>query len=290
MTDTERERINAICEVAGVAEIDDLSDGFHTFRQLYYQRMMLFATIVKQNKKKAWKSLRHEDGELCFGGGWFIVGIDTPEGSYTYHYENKYFDLFDCEILDYGKHWDGHTEKDVTRLLSLPTIQPVATDTNVGGTISRQAAIDAVHKNYDTILDFKSDGRTVADSFEDIIDALPPAQPESKWIPCRERMPECEQEVLICTMKKVYVSRKSGMEWYEEPIITPALYEDGTVLEVNSKWRWEDIDYAGWDEEEDCGIIPEGWWENRHFNQDDVYNNVVDKKVIAWMPLPEPYR
>lgn len=115
-------------------------------------------------------------------------------------------------------------------------------------------------------------------------------QPEQRWIPCSERLPECEQEVLICTMKKVYVSRKSGMEWYEEPIITPALYEDGTMLEINSKWRWEDIDYAGWDEEEDCGIIPEGWWENRHFNQDDVYNNVVDKKVIAWMPLPEQYR
>lgn len=45
-------------------------------------------------------------------------------------------------------------------------------------TIYRQAAIDAVHKNYDTILDFKSDGRTVADSFEDIINALPPTQPE----------------------------------------------------------------------------------------------------------------
>ena len=81
--------------------------------------MMLFAVLVKQNRDKAWKSLRHEDGELCFGGGWFIVGIDTPDGSYTYHYENKYFDLFDCEILDHGKHWDGHTEKDVTRLLSL---------------------------------------------------------------------------------------------------------------------------------------------------------------------------
>ena len=104
--------------------IDDLSDGFHTFRQLYYQRMMLFATIVKQNKDKAWKSLRHEDGELCFGGGWFIVGIDTPEGSYTYHYEDNYFSLFDCEELERGKHWDGHTEKDVTRLLSLSSAQP----------------------------------------------------------------------------------------------------------------------------------------------------------------------
>lgn len=124
MTDTERERRMAICTAANVNDIDDVSDGFHTFRELYYQRMMLFAAIVKQNKDKAWKSLRHEDGELCFGGGWFVVGIDTPEGSYTYHYEDNYFSLFDCEKLERGKHWDGHTEKDVTRLLSLPSAQP----------------------------------------------------------------------------------------------------------------------------------------------------------------------
>jgi len=111
-----------------------------------------------------------------------------------------------------------------------------------------------------------------------------------KWILCSERMPECEQEVLICTKKKVYISKKSGMEWYEKPVITPAIYEDGTMLDVNSKWRWEDIDYAGWDEEEDCGIVPEGWWENRHFNPDGVYNNPVDKEVIAWMTLPEGYK
>lgn len=122
MTDTEIKRRKAICEAAHVDEIDDVSDGFHTFRQLYYQRMMLFAAIVKQNKDKAWKSLRHEDGELCFGGGWFIVGVDTPEGSYTYHYEDNYYSLFDCKELERGKSWDGHTEKDVTRLLSLPSL------------------------------------------------------------------------------------------------------------------------------------------------------------------------
>ena len=123
MTDTEIQRRKSICDVAGVKEIEDVSDGFHTFRQLYYQRMMLFATIVKQNKDKAWKSLRHEDGELCFGGGWFVVGVDTPEGNYTYHYEDNYYSLFDCKELERGKHWDGHTEKDVTRLLSLPFVQ-----------------------------------------------------------------------------------------------------------------------------------------------------------------------
>lgn len=99
--------------------IGDLSDGYHTFNGLYYQRMVLFATLVKAHKARAWKSYRHEDGELCFDGGWFIVGIDTPEGSYTYHYENQYFNLFDCVELPVGKPWDGHTEVDVTRLLSL---------------------------------------------------------------------------------------------------------------------------------------------------------------------------
>ena len=99
--------------------IGEMSDGYHTFNGLYYQRMVLFAALVKAYKNKAWKSWKHEDGGLCFGGGWFIVGIDTPQGSYTYHYEAKDFDLFDCEELPVAKHWDGHTEADVTRLLSL---------------------------------------------------------------------------------------------------------------------------------------------------------------------------
>ena len=105
--------------------IGEMSDGYHTFNGLYYQRMILFAALVKAYKDRAWKSLRHEDGELCFGGGWFIVGIDTPEGSYTYHYGDKNWDRFDCVELPVAKHWDGHTEEDVTRLLSLPDVRPV---------------------------------------------------------------------------------------------------------------------------------------------------------------------
>lgn len=113
------EKIKAICEIAGINEIGELSDGFHTFNSLYHQRAVLFAALVKVNKDKAWKSWKHEDGEKCFGGGWFIVAIDTPKGSYSYHYEAKYWDMFDCAELECGKHWDGHTDKDVIRLLSL---------------------------------------------------------------------------------------------------------------------------------------------------------------------------
>ena len=99
--------------------IGEMSDGYHTFNGLYYQRMVLFASLVNAHQDKAWKSWKHEDGKPCLDGGWFIVGIDTPQGSYTYHYEDKYWNWFECKELPVAKHWDGHTEEDVTRLLSL---------------------------------------------------------------------------------------------------------------------------------------------------------------------------
>ena len=170
MNDTEIRRIKAICKVARVKDIGELSDGFHTFNSLYEQRMILFAALVKAYKDKAWKSYRHEDGEYCFGGGWFIVGIDTPKGSYTYHYENKYWDMFDCIDLPRAKHWDGHTEADAeTRLMSLPERK---TD---GDTISRQAAklkvARVIWEDGDSCYDFH-------DKCVDCLDDVPSAQPE----------------------------------------------------------------------------------------------------------------
>ena len=106
-------------EIKNQIDSGELSDGYHTFNQLYHQRAMLFATIVNQNSDKAWKTHKHEDGEPCFGGGWFLVTIDTPQGAYGYHYEDKYWDLFKCKELEIAKHWDGYTEEDVGRLFSL---------------------------------------------------------------------------------------------------------------------------------------------------------------------------
>lgn len=111
----------AICTMVGIDDIRYLSDGHHTFDGLYHQRAVLFAALVKANKDKAWKSRKHDDGKYCFDNPkWFIVGIDTPEGQYTYHYHfDEYWDLFDCKTLERAPKWDGHDEKDVTRLLSL---------------------------------------------------------------------------------------------------------------------------------------------------------------------------
>ena len=113
------DRYQLICSVAEVSDIGDVDDGYHTFNSLYYQRLVLFATIVNSHKDISWKSRFHEDGSPCFGGGWFLVSIDTPEGTYGYHFEDKYWDMFECSALPKGKKWDGYTDEDVTRLLSL---------------------------------------------------------------------------------------------------------------------------------------------------------------------------
>lgn len=69
--------------------------------------------------------------------------------------------------------------------------------------------------------------------------------------------------------------------------ITTAHYENGNVLSKESKFFWEDLpDWGTYDEEMDDYRIPEGWWEYRYFNQDDVYNNQIDRPVVGWMPLP----
>lgn len=106
---------------APVTDIEKMSDGYHTFADLYEQRLILSAALARNNPH-AWKSKRHEDGSVPFGGGWFIMGFDTDDGCYTYHYELKDWDLFPCKELDKGKPWDGHTSKDVRRLLSIPAV------------------------------------------------------------------------------------------------------------------------------------------------------------------------
>lgn len=102
-------------------DVEKISDGYHTFEDLYEQRLILSAALAKNNPH-AWKSKLHEDGSVPFGGGWFVMGFDTEEGCYTYHYELKDWDLFQCKELEKGKPWDGHTSKDVRRLLSLPNV------------------------------------------------------------------------------------------------------------------------------------------------------------------------
>lgn len=86
----------------------ETSDGYHTFNELYHHRAVLFSVIVANYKDRAWKSVRHHDGTMY--DGMFIVGIDTPDGQATYHYDiDPYWDMFDCKVREFAPEWDGHT-------------------------------------------------------------------------------------------------------------------------------------------------------------------------------------
>lgn len=104
-------------EILGLDNRGELSDGYHSYNELYKHRMILFSIICNQNKDLAWKSKLHHDGTMF--DGYFIVGINTPEGQFTYHYQMKYWYLFNVEELDKAPVYDGHAPKDVTRLCSL---------------------------------------------------------------------------------------------------------------------------------------------------------------------------
>lgn len=105
----------------GILDVGEITDGYHTFNELYNFRMLYnaaFFNLFAKTGGKVFKSPRHSDGEFCFGGGWFIVQALLPIGDNEYaqisnHYEMKYWHLFKVESLEQAEEWDGHTEKDV---------------------------------------------------------------------------------------------------------------------------------------------------------------------------------
>lgn len=109
-----------------------------------------------------------------------------------------------------------------------------------------------------------------------MVAAAPTVRLWPEWRDPDKDPPKVETEVLI-----LYSNDIDGYE------ITTAHYEDGSVFLQDSAWYWEDLpDWGTYDEEQDDYKIPKGWWEYRHFNPYDVYNNQIDRPVVGWMPLP----
>jgi len=126
----------------------EISDGYHTFNELYNFRKLYNALlfnewattckldyewfknefgVLKQRIKSTeykydvHKSIRHHNGELCFGGGWFVVVAVLPSGQITNHYKMEDWKLFKIPELEKAKYeFDGHTSQDVVeRMLNL---------------------------------------------------------------------------------------------------------------------------------------------------------------------------
>lgn len=117
LTDGNGDTSNFTFDEVKLSVSGDTSDGYHTFDELYYHRMVLFSIICNQNKDLAWKSMKHHDGTMY--ENYFIVGISTPEGDYTYHYDIRDWNYFNVKELEKAPKWDGHKPSDITRLLTL---------------------------------------------------------------------------------------------------------------------------------------------------------------------------
>lgn len=101
----------------------EVSDGYHTFGELYAHRRALTAVLAgaAAGDGDSWRSkAHHPDGDPMFPG-YFIVGINLPTGTITYHYKLKHWDDFAAvPELEHAPPWDGATPNDtVTRLLEL---------------------------------------------------------------------------------------------------------------------------------------------------------------------------
>lgn len=97
--------------------LGQVSDGYHTFDELYAQRTALFAALMRSHPEAAWWSHKHADGTSF--PGYILAGIHTQEGHATYHLPESATPLMPYDS-EYGRgpDWDGHTAADVIQRLA----------------------------------------------------------------------------------------------------------------------------------------------------------------------------
>ena len=108
----------------------NISDGYHTFGELYEHRITLYITLCKLKAGEdnvpfggpfdsfpVWRSKVHSDGSSY--PGWFILGINyKPGDQITYHLPMSYWDQTSfADELDSAPAFDGHTSQDVLERL-----------------------------------------------------------------------------------------------------------------------------------------------------------------------------
>lgn len=105
---------------------EDVSDGYHTFSELYDHRRALTAALLNTLHVTKYatvgKAKLHSDGSMF--DGYFVVFIqsvvyDLPTTVISYHYSLKHWEEFKIPEFDKAPEYDGHASSDViNRLLS----------------------------------------------------------------------------------------------------------------------------------------------------------------------------
>lgn len=102
-------------------ETGSISDGYHTFDELYEHRITLFIALCKRlvETHSVWRSKKHSDNSEY--PGWFIMGINKDKGQQiSYHLpESKWHETDFAEDLSNAPEWDGHSPSMVVNRLKL---------------------------------------------------------------------------------------------------------------------------------------------------------------------------
>ena len=107
----------------------EVSDGYHTFDELYDHRITLFVALARLSRRQemkigefpgqpfVWRSKLHSDGSAF--DGWYILGIGNFEGQQiTYHLPMDRWEETDfAATLELAPKFDGHTSADVLERL-----------------------------------------------------------------------------------------------------------------------------------------------------------------------------
>jgi hypothetical protein len=123
----------AIAAMGQVTDAGQISDGYHTFNELYEHRHALFLALCRSQVDRAWRAQQHHDGSSF--EGWFILGIgDQPGHQITYHLPMRLWDdAAFVKTLHRAPEWDGHTSNDVIeRIKSSPPEKVTAPKTGNG--------------------------------------------------------------------------------------------------------------------------------------------------------------
>lgn len=96
---------------------EQVSDGHHTFEELYEHRITLWMSLCR--RLDSWKSRKHSDGSVMHG--WFVLGVGVEDGQQiTYHLpERKWDECGFAVTLEHAPEWDGHTSNDVLERLRM---------------------------------------------------------------------------------------------------------------------------------------------------------------------------
>ena len=93
---------------------NDISDGYHTFDELYEHRCLLFVNLALTCSRKAVYKFDPEYGD------WLCLYLETDNGQISYHIPSKFLYLIEGKIRrDDSYKWDGHTSEDVISRLVL---------------------------------------------------------------------------------------------------------------------------------------------------------------------------